>query len=154
MPARVATPGRLWETLLSRGRPASDTKYAIRNILMSRTDRLLIRDLLLRGIVGVNPEEREAPQDILVNLTLFVDLRRAGQSDDLNDTVSYSAVAKQVRAHVESAQRFTVEALAEDLARIALGFPGVKKARVRVEKPAAVRGAAGAGVEIERRGDT
>lgn len=118
---------------------------------MSHKDRILITDLRLRGIIGVNPTERETPQDLLVNLTLFVDLRKAGQSDDLNDTVSYSAVAKKVRAHVESAQRFTVETLAEDLARICLSFPGVERARVRVEKPAAVSGAAGAGVEIERK---
>lgn len=113
---------------------------------MSHKDRILITDLRLRGIIGVNPTERETPQDLLVNLTLFVDLRKAGQSDDLADTVSYSEVVRQVRAHVESAQRFTVEALAADIARICLSCSGVERARVRVEKPAV-----GAGVEIERK---
>jgi dihydroneopterin aldolase len=59
-------------------------------------------------------------------------------------------VAKKVLAHAESAQRFTVEALAADLARLCLEEPGVEKVRVRVEKPGAVRFTGSVGVEIER----
>lgn len=113
-------------------------------------DRIEIRDLLVRGILGVNDWEREHEQDILVNLTLFTDLTAAGASDSLDDTVNYRTLTKQLIAHIESSRRFTVEALAEDLARICLQSPRVQRARVRVEKPGALRFARSVGVEIER----
>ncbi|MCJ7708081.1 MAG: dihydroneopterin aldolase [Anaerolineales bacterium] len=113
-------------------------------------DCIEIKDLLLRGIVGINDWEREKPQDILVNITLFADLRRAGASDDLTDSVNYRTLTKQIITHVESVGRFTVEALAADVARLCLETPGVQRARVRIEKPGALRFARSVGVEIER----
>jgi FolB domain-containing protein len=113
-------------------------------------DQVIIRDLIARGIIGVNDWEREKPQEILINIILFADLRAAGRSDSIDDCVNYRTVAKKVQAHAESAQRLTVEALASDLARLCLEEPGVQKARVRVEKPGAVRFSRSVGVEIER----
>ena len=113
-------------------------------------DTIFITDLIARGIIGVNDWEREKPQEIVINLVLYTDLSKTGRSDDLSDGLSYSLVAKKVLAHAETAKRFTVEALAEDLARLCLEEPGVEKVRVRVEKPGAVRFARSVGVEIER----
>ena len=113
-------------------------------------DQIIIRDLSARGIIGLNDWEREKPQEMLINLTLFADLHAAGRSDDIEDSVNYRTVAKKVLAHAESAGRLTVEALAADIARICLAEPGVLKARVRVEKPGAVRFSHSVGVEIER----
>jgi FolB domain-containing protein len=113
-------------------------------------DKIFIKDLSARGIIGVNDWEREKPQEILINVTLFVDTRQAGQSDDIQATVSYSMVAKKLLAHAQSAQRFTVEALAQDLAELCLAEPGVERVQLRVEKPGAVRFARSVGVEIER----
>jgi FolB domain-containing protein len=76
--------------------------------------------------------------------------KRAGQSDDIRDCVNYRSVAKKIIKHAETAERFTVEALTSDLAEICLEHPDVEKARVRVEKPGAVRFADSVGVEIER----
>jgi FolB domain-containing protein len=113
-------------------------------------DQVIIKDLLVRGIIGVNDWEREKPQEILINIVLFADLSRAGGSDDVEDSVNYRTVAKKIQEHAETAGRLTVEALATDLAEICLAEPGVLKARVRVEKPGAVRFARSVGVEIER----
>lgn len=117
-------------------------------------DRILIKDLLLRGIIGINDWEREKRQDILVNVILFGDLRPAGESDDIAEAINYRTITKQIIEHVETSERFTVEALAADIARICLEAPGVERARVRVEKPGALRFARSVGVEIDRqRGD-
>ncbi len=113
-------------------------------------DRIDIHDLLLRGIIGINDWEREKQQDILVNISLFGDFRSAGDSDDIADTINYRTVTKKVIKHVETSKRFTVEALASDIARICLEETGVQRARVRVEKPGALRFARSVGVEIER----
>jgi FolB domain-containing protein len=117
-------------------------------------DQVLINNLRCRGIIGINPDEREKTQEILLNIVLFADLRKSGVSDDIADCVNYRTIAKKLQAHAESAARFTVEALAADLAKLCLAEPGVIKVRVRVEKPGAVRFAESVGVEIEReRGD-
>jgi FolB domain-containing protein len=113
-------------------------------------DQIFISDLVARGIIGLNDWEREKPQEILINIILFGDLRRAGKSDDIKDSVNYRTVAKKVMRHAETAQRLTVEALAADLARLCLEEPGLQKVRVRVEKPGAVRFSRSVGVEIER----
>jgi FolB domain-containing protein len=113
-------------------------------------DQIFISDLIARGIIGINDWEREKPQEIRISLTLFTDLRQAGELDDLSYSVNYRTVTKKVLAHAESVGRFTVEALAADLARLCLEEPNVLKVRVRVEKPGAARFARTVGVEIER----
>lgn len=114
-------------------------------------DQVFIKDLLCRGVIGITDEERARPQDIRINLTLYTDVTRAGHSDAIADCVNYSSVAKQVFAYVEKAGRYTVEALATDIAGLCLEDPRVQSVRVRVEKPGAVRFAAAVGVEIERK---
>lgn len=113
-------------------------------------DKVIIRDLLVRGIIGVNDWERKRAQDILINITLFTNTSRAAETDNIADCVNYSTMSKRVQAHAESAQRLTVEALANDLAKICLEDKGVQKVVLRVEKPGAVRFAKSVGVEIER----
>jgi len=113
-------------------------------------DKTFIKDLVARGIIGVNEWERENPQEILINITVFTDTRQAATSDDLADCVDYSSLARKAQNHAETAARFTVEALANDLAAICLEQELVQKVIVRVEKPGAVRFAASAGVEVER----
>ncbi len=113
-------------------------------------DQIHIRDLLLRGLIGINDWEREKPQDILLNITLFANLQAAGKSDEIEDTVNYRTLTKQIIAHIESSARFTIEALAEDVAQICLADSRVVRVRVRIEKPGALRFAKSVGVDIER----
>jgi FolB domain-containing protein len=113
-------------------------------------DQIIIKDLMLRGIIGVNDWEREQKQDILINLTLTLDLKPAGASDQIEDTANYRTLTKQIITYVEGSAHFTVEALATEIARMSVGTAGVERARVRVEKPGALRFARSVGVEIER----
>ena len=117
----------------------------------SKMDKILIKDLLVRGIIGVNDWEREQPQDILINVEIEADLHQAGISDKLEDTISYRTVAKEVIALAQTAKRFTVEALAEDIAALCLRASKAAAVYVRVEKPGAVSSTRSVGVEIERR---
>ena len=116
-------------------------------------DKVFIKDLLVRGIIGIRDWEREKPQDILINVTIFTDISQAATTDDIKDCVDYSALSKKIQIHAETAARLTVEALANDLAMICLKEKLVKKVIVRVEKPGAVRFAKSVGVEIERKRD-
>lgn len=114
-------------------------------------DRILISDLSARCIIGVWEEERREKQDILINVTLFCDLSRAGKSDRFEDAIDYRAIKKRIVAMVEESSFYLVEALAEAAADICLENPRVVEALVRVEKPSALRFARSVGVEILRR---
>lgn len=113
-------------------------------------DKVFIRNILARGIIGIRDWEREKPQDIVINIDLFTERRKPDAPDDIAECIDYSAVTKKVLAHAESARRFTLEALAEDIAQLCLEDPKVIKTTVRVEKPGAVRFSQSVGVEIER----
>ncbi len=113
-------------------------------------DKIIITNLSARGIIGLNDWEREKPQEILINIEVFTDIKQAAETDDIRYSVNYRTLAKKVQAHAETAERISVEALAEDIARICLEEPNAQKVWVRVEKPGAVRFAQSVGVEIER----
>jgi len=113
-------------------------------------DKIIIKDLLVRSIIGINPEERVKKQDILINMILFADIRQAAQSDDIADAVNYKAITKRVIEHVEKSSDLLVEKLVSDIARLILSEFNVEKVRVRVEKPGALRFANSVGIEIER----
>jgi FolB domain-containing protein len=113
-------------------------------------DKVIIKDLVARGIIGLNDWEREKPQEMIINIVIFTDIRKAAETDDIQYSVNYRTIAKKAQAHAETAARLTVEALAEDIAKLCLEDPNAKKAQVRVEKPGAVRFSKSVGVEIER----
>lgn len=101
-------------------------------------DQILLEGMTFYAYHGVNPEERVLGQRFIVDVALAVDLRRAGQSDDVADTVSYSAVFKLVRSIVEGEPRNLLEAVAEALATgILAGFPPVTRVTVTLRKPEA-----------------
>ncbi len=116
----------------------------------SRVDKILIRGLKAYGILGVHDWERHTPREIVIDLKIFTDTRPAGLSDRVADSVDYSMLSKLVQDLAETAQRLTVEALAEDIARLCLAQNRVQGVQVRVEKPGAVSFAKTVGVEIER----
>ncbi len=113
-------------------------------------DRIHIRDLRIPAIIGIYPNERCERQDIVLNLELRTDLRQAGDSDDLADTVDYKALKKRVIAHVEASRHRLLERLAAEIARLCLETPKVESVRVVVDKPGALRFARSVAVDIER----
>ncbi len=114
------------------------------------TDRIFIKDLLVRCVLGISVEERREKQDVLINVVLFADLAKAGKSDRAEDTVDYRTVKYAILSAVEGSQYHLVEALAEAVAASCLSHPGVQRVQVTVEKPGALRFARSVAVEIER----
>ena len=113
-------------------------------------DTIRIRDLRVACVIGATEAERARRQEVLVSLTLQADLRRAGSSDLLEDTVDYGALAARVTALLESSSYHLLEALAEAVAEACLQDPRVRRVEVEVDKPRAVPLAASAGVRIVR----
>jgi 7,8-dihydroneopterin aldolase/epimerase/oxygenase len=97
-------------------------------------DRILISGLREMGIHGVLPEEQTRPQPFEFDVELLVDVSAAGASDDLEDTVDYSAVCEAVSRVVSSEQYRLLERLASRIAEVCRADPRVVSAIVEVRK--------------------
>ncbi len=97
-------------------------------------DRILIDDLRLLCVIGALPHEREAEQPLRVDLSIGADLRDAGTSDELDDTVNYGLVAEQVVELASSSKHVLLERLATDIADLVLGFDRVDEVDVTLTK--------------------
>lgn len=112
--------------------------------------KIFIKDLTIACRIGTTEAERKEKQSVLINITLWVDAIKAGETDDITQTVNYYDVYLKIIELGERGPFNLLERLAEEIALICLDLPKVKRAEVRVEKPKALKLAASAGVEIDR----
>jgi 7,8-dihydroneopterin aldolase/epimerase/oxygenase len=123
----------------------------------SAEDRILLEGMVFHGRHGTLPAERELGQPFVVDVELRLDLRPAGLSDDLTQTVDYGEVHNKVKEIVEGPPVNLTETLAERIAATVLGeHPPVEAVRVKVAKPHVRLGDTvleGSAVEILRRRD-
>ena len=113
-------------------------------------DSIVIEELLLRTILGINPEERVNRQDVVITVRLETDTRKAGRSDNIDDAINYRTLTKDIIAFVEGSEFLLVERMAEEIAQLCLRDVRVTRTFVTVHKPGALRFARSVGVSIER----
>jgi FolB domain-containing protein len=123
----------------------------MKNVEENNLDKILIKDLRLRCIIGVNDWERKEKQDVTINVVIWSNLTEASKTDDIHRTIDYKEIAKDIMTLVEKSEFLLVETLAERIAQACLQHEKVKKVRVTVEKPGALRFARNVGVQITRR---
>ncbi|HEV2364081.1 MAG TPA: dihydroneopterin aldolase [Caulobacteraceae bacterium] len=110
------------------------------------TTRVFVRGLVVKALIGIHPVEKRRRQPLVVDIELTIE---TGGWRHLTDTVDYETIAQSARAIAAAGHTGLVESYARRLADACLAEPRVIEARVRVEKPRALRpDAAGAGVEI------
>ena len=63
-------------------------------------DKIEIKDLEIFANHGVFEEEKKLGQKFLVSITLFLDVRKAGRNDDLNESIHYGEVSNMVNGCV------------------------------------------------------
>ena len=114
------------------------------------SDRIYIRDLKVRCVIGLDQQERAHKQTVLVQIVMEIDLRRAGRTDALADTIDYRALKKRILSRAGETQFYLIEALAQSIADECLKEGRIERVTVAVEKPGALRFARTVGVEIVR----
>ena len=114
------------------------------------SDIVFIEDLRIQTVIGIYDWEREIKQPVALDLEMAFDIRKAAESDHIDDTLDYKAVSKRLIGFVEASEFQLVEALAEHCARIVLEEFPVGWLRLKLSKPGAVRGSSAVGVIIER----
>lgn len=112
--------------------------------------RIFLRGVSLDARVGVHRFERERPQRILLDVTLFAVRDGGAESDRLADVLDYERVVEAVRALCAGAHINLLETVAERVCAFCLAEPRVRGARVSVAKPDIFPDVAAVGVEIER----
>jgi FolB domain-containing protein len=113
-------------------------------------DKIIIRDLAARCIIGVAGWERKTKQSVVLSIVLECDLTRAGRSDRLADTIDYKALKNDIVHLVEQSHFLLIEALAESVAALCLRNKRVLAVTVAVDKAGALTGARSVAVEIRR----
>ncbi len=113
-------------------------------------DMVLIEGLEVRTVIGIYDWEREIRQSVRLDLEMAWDISKAGQTDNIEDTLDYKAVSKRLIDFVESSKFGLIEALAESCAKIVLDEFAVPWLRLKMSKPGAVRGSENVAVLIER----
>lgn len=113
-------------------------------------DKIFLHGLEIECVVGVWEWERQITQKVIVDLDMGWDVSVPGESDELDDTLNYKAVAQRVKVVVQEGQFKLIESMAEQVAATVLNEFGVPWIRVRVNKRGAVSTARDVGVIIER----
>lgn len=101
------------------------------------SDRITVRGMRFMGRHGVNPEEQVTAQPFEVDLILRTDLSRPATTDELADTIDYSAVFKVAAEIAENRSYRLIERLAGAIAEAVLAAFPVDDVEVRVRKPKA-----------------
>jgi 7,8-dihydroneopterin aldolase/epimerase/oxygenase len=112
-------------------------------------DRIFIENLHLECVIGVTEEERSRPQEVILDISLVLDLRHAAASSSLDDTVNYKEAMQRISALVSGGEFMLLESLVEKIATSVLEAFKVERVVVRARK-AKYSGEPSIGIQIER----
>lgn len=110
--------------------------------------RIIIDNLKTSCIIGVKPDERLKPQEVIVDLSLSLDLSKAGNTDNLQDTIDYDALTRDIVEFIEKSRFELLEKLAYEIAKLIKDNTEASEVKVVVKKPSAIEKARYAAVEI------
>lgn len=115
------------------------------------SDKIFIQGLEAKCIIGIFDWERKTLQKVTVDIEFPVSIRKAAKFDKVENTTDYKAISKYTLRFIEDSQFQLIETLAEKLAQSLLEKFSLKKIKIRLCKPGALRGAINVGVEISRK---
>ena len=114
-------------------------------------DEVEINGLRVRTEVGFSPHELGKLQEIYITMRLWTSIKKAGETDRVEDTINNKTISKEVLFHVENKKYNLIEAVATDVARICVVRHSASSVKVTVAKPNALRFCESSSVTIERR---
>ena len=110
-----------------------------------------IKNLLVRTIIGFNPEERVNRQDVIINIEIEVDVSRAVSADLPDEIYNYKAITKAIIAFVSESKFNLLEKLTNEVLQLVMQDERVLRAKVEIDKPHALRFSESVSVELEAR---
>ena len=116
-------------------------------------DIVFISGLTVATTIGVYDHERDITQDLIIDLELGCDSRKAGVSDSFEDALDYDAISRRTQAFVEQTSYYLIESVAEQLSQILFDEFPIMQLKIKITKPGAVDIAGAVGIMIERKRD-
>ena len=116
-------------------------------------DIIFIRELRAEAWIGIYEWEKLRPQTLDFNLDIGLDTHRAGESDNIRDTVDYGKVVERIHADLKVQHFKLLEALAEHISQVILHDFKAQWVKISVAKIAHIRGVKLVGVTITRSRD-
>ena len=113
-------------------------------------DTIYLRELRLRMLIGINPDELIHRQDVYVDLALYTDTSTAALSDSIEHTTDYSKLEAKIVEEMEKSQFGLIEKMLRRIVEITFDFPLVEGVKVCVDKPDALRYGKSVAIEITR----
>ncbi|MEE9342726.1 MAG: dihydroneopterin aldolase [Gammaproteobacteria bacterium] len=113
-------------------------------------DMTFINDLHLETVIGVYDWERKIRQTVRLDVEMACDIAEAASNDDISKALDYQAISDRLVEIAGENECQLLETLVEKLASVIMKEYQVPWVRLRINKPAAVKGASGVGVQIER----
>lgn len=100
--------------------------------------KIIMDNMVFYGYHGVLEEEKVLGQKFYIDAELYLDLKRAGETDDLNHTVSYAMVYETIE-HIMTKEKFDLlEALSHKICgQILLSFEKIETVILKIKKPSA-----------------
>ncbi len=101
-------------------------------------DKIIMKNMAFYGYHGVMEEEQSLGQHFFVDAVLFADLKKAGQSDEVNHTLHYGIIYEKIKAIVEKERYNLIEALGHNIGiRLLEEYPELEEIRITIRKPSA-----------------
>ena len=113
-----------------------------------------ISNLRLRTFIGFKQEEREKKQDVIINIEIKYAVKESVLKDDVENALNYKDITKKVIDHVENGHFLLLEKLVADVLEICSSHEFVKRSRVTIDKPHALRFADSVSLTLEYVADT
>jgi len=98
-------------------------------------DKIIMDGMEFWGFHGVLTEEQLKGQPFIIDVTLWLDLEKAGNTDNLQETIHYGELYEKIKYIVEKKRFDLIETLAKNIIDIAIKEDGVMRVLVRVKKP-------------------
>lgn len=108
-----------------------------------------IKNLLLRAYIGFNKDEKRKLQDVVINMTIDVDLGHAIKKDSVYGSYNYKIITKNIIALVQGQKFKMLEKLTQSILNEIMKNKKVRFAKVEVDKPHALRFADSVSIELE-----
>lgn len=113
-------------------------------------DKVFIKGLELYTLIGVYDFERDAKQRIVIDLEIGTDLRAAGESDNVADTLDYGAIAERLASIAETAEYQLIEALAKEMLDTIMQEYSPASAMLTLHKPDILKNVLTVGITLSR----
>lgn len=99
-------------------------------------DKIILKQMQFYGFHGLFPEENKLGQRFIVDVVLFLNLKQAGKSDEMTDSIDYGRVYEMIKKIVEGEAKNLLEAVAEKIAsQLFNHFHLLQACEVKVTKP-------------------